>query len=140
MNNQLLSHLTEEEISEEYNKCISALQTQSYENIDWSKVRTLVQSINTNPLNFTFINTIFICVTHCVVEYVRRQPTITSCPYEYAKNIIYYLGAPPYFDTIRINNLIFKFVLNGEFCLCNHITCSYKAPIPDVNFTKLIRM
>lgn len=140
MNNQLLSHLSNEEIGREYDGCIATLQTQSYENVDWSRVRTLVQSINTNPSNFTFVNTIFICATHCVVEYVRRQPAITSCPYEYAKNIIYHLGMPPFFDTIKINNLIYKFVLNGEFCMCNHTTCSYKAPIPDVNFTKLIRV
>jgi len=140
MSNQSLLYLTEEEIGQEYNKCLSTLQNQIYENIDWSRVRTLVQNINTNPSNFTYLNTIFITVTHCVVEYVRRQTAITSCPYEYAKNIIYYLGIPPFFDTIRINNLIFKFVLNCEFCMCNHTTCSYKPPIPDVNFTKLIRM
>ena len=138
MNNEILSYLNSDQLLQEYHECIETLKNNPYENIDWSRVRNLVQTINTNPLNFTVLNSIFICATHCVVEYVRRQNAITSCPYEYAKNIIYHLGMPPYFDTIRINNLIFKFVLNCEFCMCNNTTCSYKPPIPDVNFTKLI--
>lgn len=128
----------EYELANEYNSCIYVLHNYRYNDIDWLRIKNFCSKISYNSLNFSLLNNIYISAGRLAAQETINENYKHICPYESSKNIIYYIGIPPYYDTIRINNLIFKYVLNGDFCLCGNHNCTFKPPVPDINFIKLI--
>ena len=122
------------DLNVEYNECINLIKTSSIQTLDWNRLKSLVTALSLNPLNFMFVNNIYICIGEMVVNEIYTAPNLTCCPYENAKFLIYQIGVPFYYDTIRINSLFYKYVLKDQFCMCNLSNCQFKPPIPDMKY------
>ncbi len=128
------------DVSHEYNECFNLMNVISVQFLDWNRIKNLVHMLSQNPLNFVFINNIFIKIAEVSVrESFNNSNNPTSCPYEIAKFYVYQLGIPFYYDSVRINSLFYKYILKDEFCVCNLPNCQFKPPVPDPKYMPILQ-